>query len=55
MADNGNHKLRILGQPPLLDDGSIAWDGHDRTALLRSVGGAISRLRLSTIRRCGMK
>lgn len=39
MADNGNHKLRILGQPPLLDDGSIAWDGHDRTALLRSVGG----------------
>jgi MoaA/NifB/PqqE/SkfB family radical SAM enzyme len=38
MADHGNQKLRVLGQPPLLDDGSIAWDGHDRTALLRSVG-----------------
>lgn len=38
MADHGNQKLRILGQPTLLDDGSIAWDGHDRTALLRSVG-----------------
>lgn len=39
MADNGNQKLRILGQPSLLDDGSVAWDGHDRTALLRSVAG----------------
>src|SRR5437667_1662886 len=37
MAGNGNEKLKILGQPELLDDGSMAWAGYDRPQLLRAV------------------
>jgi MoaA/NifB/PqqE/SkfB family radical SAM enzyme len=37
MAGNGSDKLKILGQPHLLDDGSMAWDGFDRDERLRAI------------------
>jgi len=37
MAGNGNDKLKILGQPELLDNCSMAWNGYDRAQLLRAV------------------
>ena len=37
MAGNGGDKLKILGHGNLLDDGSMEWNGYDRTDLLRAV------------------
>ncbi len=37
MAGNGSNKLKILGQPKLLDDGSVAWEGFNRDEQLRAV------------------
>jgi len=35
MAGNGDRQLKMVGQPELLDDGSMAWSGFDRADLRR--------------------
>jgi radical SAM protein with 4Fe4S-binding SPASM domain len=37
MSNNGHAKLKVLEHPSLLDDGSLAWNGYDRAAVLRHI------------------